>query len=1065
MNNMSYDDARGIIALIMDAIAQSNASGGFLHNALSSLRTEDQDIFKTQTAENNRLYFQIASTQSNSATSSAVNALGSLISGAYVQNTYDMAKNSVNGTAAYLASKKGSQDRIDAVSIFNTVMNNPALAQLKYKLVGLEGTPEFFVSSGEAANAIAEASGSGLTADLFSTGRRSANIRNAANLQKIIYDMAVDPETGKKNLGFTKGLSLEEIGMLSSRILSREATYRYTGKDGVSRPYASTGENIISDKFKESLKDMTSRVNETVKALAPLCGGVKEATSLLDEMSNANGNMLNLSDSDLKAFLKNATANAYMLRSMGAAVGMSGTQVNAMAEDLMGSISGRGDIGLSQRTMSIGAGSSLIGVVQALTANMLDYKHRNPSATSMQLTRNYTGLTSKLDNYLGSGADNYSAIVASAASRGEISNAELLAYKGAIERGDSESAFRMMNSIHPELYVQAINPAEVAEARRKGGSIYSDLANSGIIGQNIQMTRHGNSILNNRAFSYVLQMLSESGGRQNVYDEMRNAAVGSVMSDAGIKEIQRYNPNIDSDAIANIRNDYSNGKITSYDDLAARLQRIGVGKASIDRILARSSAKFLSGELKKTVSRIDTQELSKKLYKYVKDEGFTGVSENDLNGAAKGKTGIDALRAQLDRVSGKTALSAYKILENIGLSKEDASAVTNYGNAVSQLAEVVTRSEGISESDGLYIKKRMLQQERDNYVTSFILKHKNSSKNLVSRELKNLYGRGIIKYNISSESKMFSVASDLLTRLNQISSKKSGKYNAAVESLKSGLSNGISSGKSELDAINDAISSVFPEDFKKIDQNTLNDVETASMENDSNFAGLSYALENTGMQAEPQEIQQLNGLSGGELIKKIRELKLFGKYNIPEDKQKKFIELFDQGARSYLLENTYASTITQKEANAARLTGNRQVEFANLAAQTIASRGASSTAALGISSEAGIMNVAAGEVVISSMSPVDARTKTAIGADEYNTNKTYLSFQEKAISLAQMAGDSNNKAKNKPETGEGPAANTSVKNDENQGNWPDKLIETLGTMNSELHKIASVYTNVATNQN
>lgn len=670
------EDQRGILDLLQDFYDATKDSGGVFASPFYRPDISGIDIFGLQSADMNRTVDMLSSSLLKKTIDSAVAA-------------------EFSGIMSQASSKKQKQQ---ISSLINSVRGLPGGNALALKLSGLGGTQEFFRYAGQLGNSIASASGSGVYADILNPSGLGKNVSDAVMLQNMAYGMAVNDSTGTINMDYTHGLSIEQIGKLSARALSNRKMYY----DENGNSYAKIGESPISNEsFKQSFKELTDKVNEAVAAFAPLCGSVESATDMLDEMSGADGNMFNMSKYDQNRYLDRATMQAYAMQAVGASAGISPQQMYAISQGFMQSFASRRDLGLSQSNLLAGYGGSYREISNLMAINMADYKAKHPNATGMQLYSYQQGISNKINNYLGSGIDNFSAVVADMTRTGGIEEKDYNRYLTLLREGEGEGAVAFITGNYGNNAIKrAMNPADVAISKKNSSELYNQSLSAGAEGQASQKTSidrniEAGNIINNAVS--LLSSISPDSKNQYSNEALTKDAYKYILSEKGIASLITWNPDANRNSMKRIADSFNSGKITS-EEAGIKLQEAGVRKNYLDRAVDLNKLNSLNSQIASAMSDNDN---AKKYDDILNSPDFLhkfGISQDDMTNAANGKTGMNAVLAKSRFAAEKSGRYPVSVLtEDLKMSGEAANSLLGLGVLDKNIYEGINRAIGVSE--------------------------------------------------------------------------------------------------------------------------------------------------------------------------------------------------------------------------------------------------------------------------------------------------------------------------------------------------------------------------------
>lgn len=328
-------------------------------------------------------------------------------------------------------------------------------------MIGLPNQQSFYEQITNGSTGINVASGRGPVAMVNPYSARSA-YDNAVSMAHRVVDLA-SPDGKGFDVGFTHGLNMDEIGMVTSRLLSSNIPYsRFQANVN-----GGAGERLdtSSDEFQDQLKKLGEKFNAAASMLTKLTGSVKESLKLMDEL--AGGNFLGGSAEQAADTARRAQHLAATVRVTSA---MAGVSPQEAYQNMMATQQGlmlRSGIDPRLARLS-GYSGTLMRHAADATISFNLWSAANPGASEIEKERAMLSIQARSTQYIGTNGEAAVAIVS--AHKNLFSPDELNEIKEAYRRGEPDSVRKLIQSrIGSEAYDDYINDPAAIQAFRDGG--------------------------------------------------------------------------------------------------------------------------------------------------------------------------------------------------------------------------------------------------------------------------------------------------------------------------------------------------------------------------------------------------------------------------------------------------------------------------------------------------------------------------------------------------------------------------------------------------------------------
>lgn len=482
-------------------------------------------------------------------------------------------------------------------------------------ILGTPNAAPLFSMVANGAGAISSASGGGGTNFLNPYSVMSSHER-AMNLANRVYKLGTKDDGGY-DIDYGHGLNMQEMGLVSQRLLSSRMTYT-SPETGRTLDPMDKGD---SKEFDKNLKRLGSKFNETASMLAKITGSVKEAINFMDGI--AGGNFLGGSEAQASAIATRARKIATSIR-VGAA--MSGMDPRQMYENMKNSrdamVSG---FGLDPATAKASGFSDMFTDPAAIAVGAMGmWGGAHPGASEEERNRAMLGIGARVTRFVTSSGGRLA--TAFAAHADKFSDDEKANFEKALREGDpnrykdlikdrigSEEYNTLMND--PAGQLRALNMAKEAD----GGKYHEELMRYGSAGAQNEVREAGR----NKMFKDAMTDISSSiDGKTNdkgftkKSDEAARRALQKMAVDKGWSEKEVSGKDLSD--LRRMLND-TTGVDEAEVDKAERLARIEETKKYLkDNEMSESEETSARGRLVKDIMGDGNRLNSKKKDELVK---------------------------------------------------------------------------------------------------------------------------------------------------------------------------------------------------------------------------------------------------------------------------------------------------------------------------------------------------------------------------------------------------------------------------------------------------------------
>ncbi len=352
-------------------------------------------------------------------------------------------------------------------------------------LIGVPNGASFFSQIANGASGIGSAAGYGTT-DVLNPYSVMASHKRAMEMGRMIYDLGVN-KNGGYNIGYSHGLNMQEMGMVSQRLLSSRIPYMETefGRDGSMTETGrrlNLGDRKDADAFKDNLERLGGKFNEAASMLSKITGSVKDAIRLMDDISGGNflgGTAQQASDTANRA-MKMATA----IRVTSAIAGTSPQETYATMMGMRGGIvTGMGaSAGVAEAS---GYSGFMTNMAYTGTMAYAGWAAMNPNASPLERQRALFAANSRVQSYARSNSARFAAAIAANANM--FSEDEINEIMEAMRQGNPNAVRDLVRErIGDRRYNAMMNDPAMAAATRAEASTRNQELMSSLDDANIQ---------------------------------------------------------------------------------------------------------------------------------------------------------------------------------------------------------------------------------------------------------------------------------------------------------------------------------------------------------------------------------------------------------------------------------------------------------------------------------------------------------------------------------------------------------------------------------------------------
>lgn len=399
-------------------------------------------------------------------------------------------------------------------------------------MLGIQDPRQFYSMIANGASGISAASGYGAT-DLFNPYSVMASQKRTMDLARVAYNLGTRPEGGY-NLAFSHGLNMEEMGLVSQRLLSSGMAY-HDEKGNMIDP------NKQADAFSKNLERLGSKFNEAASMLSKVTGSVEEALNVMDRM--AGGNFLGGTESQASAIANKAKNMATAIRVTSAIAGTDPRQAFRQMNGLMSAIPGA--MGIDPNVANASGFSGMMGdLAFSATMGYNSWAAMNPNASVAQKQSAMFAVNSRVMQYAKNNGQAFASLIADNADK--FSPEGLKRVVEALRRGrPNDVAGYVRSVVGDSLYDAHMNdPALQAAARQRAFMENPDQMNlldsaslaGGLEQAEVQGTRRMVGLYMRDLDRRIQQTTGDSRSRKEREDMVKKAMSGTIQKVLGLTE-------------------------------------------------------------------------------------------------------------------------------------------------------------------------------------------------------------------------------------------------------------------------------------------------------------------------------------------------------------------------------------------------------------------------------------------------------------------------------------------------------------------------------------------------
>lgn len=466
-------------------------------------------------------------------------------------------------------------------------------------LIGLPNQQSFYQQL--ANNSAGISSASGRATSVFNPYSARDAYNHAVNLAHSVSNLAILPDGKGFNIDFTHGLNMDEIGMVTSRLLSSNIPYHRWEEKG-----KKMGDRLDeeSQEFRNELKNLGDKFNSTASMLTKLTGSIKESLKLMDEL--AGGNFLGGTKAQAEDIARRAQNMAATVRMTAAVAGVSPQEAFQNMRVTQQLLLQRSGVHQSLADVSGYSGMLMNQAANAITSYNI-WAASNPGASPMEKDRALFAIQSRFAQYVGTNGEAAAAIVSGHLDL--FSKEEQETIKNAYRRGEPDSVRQLIqNRIGIAAYTDYINdPAAIQGFKEAGDQDFlRDMAQAATEGNDTQTHRAGARRMLSHSLSRTDGELSlYTGDRRLRYKDRRDAATDAL------RRLAREN-GLSAKGAASM----------DLDELRNYLNRKGVDPRVIERTIHSAEIERQERDIKKnTMSREEEAKARRNLIRWVDSLG------------------------------------------------------------------------------------------------------------------------------------------------------------------------------------------------------------------------------------------------------------------------------------------------------------------------------------------------------------------------------------------------------------------------------------------------------------
>jgi len=356
-------------------------------------------------------------------------------------------------------------------------------------IIGVPNSGRFFSTIANGASGIGMAAGYGQS-DIFNPYSVMTAHKRAMDLAKIAHGLGTDKDGGY-DISYGHGLNMEEMGLVTQRLLSSRVAYREIDKD-----FKETGRTLdytdAPREFEENLRKLGSEFNRAVSMMSKVTGDVGKTIDMLDRISG--GNFLGGTAEQARKVADRAMNMATAIRVTSAMAGMDPRRAFARMEGIMAGMAG--GMGLDPSAANASGFSSAFGRL-AYQAQMgyNAWAAANQVATPAQKQAAELAVYSRATSFMNANGSAYAAMIADNA--GKFTQEELSRIESDMMNGTPEASYDMVKSrmgnqlFNAYMTNPAFKVAAMERANRENPDMLDRFMGAGMSGNLEQAEKRG----------------------------------------------------------------------------------------------------------------------------------------------------------------------------------------------------------------------------------------------------------------------------------------------------------------------------------------------------------------------------------------------------------------------------------------------------------------------------------------------------------------------------------------------------------------------------------------------
>lgn len=389
-------------------------------------------------------------------------------------------------------------------------------------LLGIQNPSSFFSTVANGASGIGMAAGYGQT-DIFNPYSVMASHKRAVDLAKVAHGLGTRDDGGY-DISYSHGLNMDEMGLVTQRLLSSRIAYREIGDD-----FRETGRSVDYEgepaKFAENLRKLGSEFNRAVSMISKVTGDVGKTIDMLDRLSG--GNFLGGTAEQARKVADRAMNMATAVRVTSAIAGMDPRHAFANMEGLMGGMAAGMGVNPAAADRS-GFSATLGGLAYQAQMGYNAWAAANPNATPREKQRAMFAVNSRAMAFAQANGSAYAAMIADNA--GRFTKEQLDKVATDIRNGTPEDSYDFVretvgrHAFNEYMTNPAFRVAAMNRAFRNNPDVLARFMGAGMEGNLEQAERSGTRLMMSLTLKDRDAALSRATG-EGGFEKSRNEAV------------------------------------------------------------------------------------------------------------------------------------------------------------------------------------------------------------------------------------------------------------------------------------------------------------------------------------------------------------------------------------------------------------------------------------------------------------------------------------------------------------------------------------------------------------